>query len=51
MGGLWGSVTTRDGCATTERGHGSLAASRVCLGVPLASASRRTVALVPEGSS
>jgi hypothetical protein len=51
LGDLWGSATTRDGCATAEWGHRSSAASRVHLGVPPASASRRTAASVPEGAS
>jgi hypothetical protein len=51
MGDLWGSATTRDGCVMAERGHGSLAMSRVRLGVPPASALPRTAASVPEGAS
>jgi hypothetical protein len=45
------SKQSRDGCVMAERGHGSLAMSRVLLGVPPASALPRTAASVPEGAS
>jgi hypothetical protein len=51
MGDLLGSTTTRDRCAMAEQGHGSSAVSRVRLGVPLASTSRRTTASVLECAS